>query len=334
MKIVFIVPYFGILPNYFDLFLNSCAYNPNYDWLIISDIEYSNGLPPNVSFLNLTWEETQALFQSKFDFKIQLKRPYKLCDFRPAYGYVFQNYVKDYDYWGYCDVDLILGNLSNFLPENKIKEYDKIGHLGHLSLYRNTDDVNKLFMSEIDGILRYKEVFSSERSCVFDEWNRISINHIFLKEKKSVWMFDDFFDIYPYDDNFKKVERKLPVYNESYGKDIIEKDISFGIIKDGKTYQLKNHNGKWEKKEVAYIHFQKRKMLVKVDKLESGVFCALDTFIPLSDISNIKRYLRISKLHRIFNKKRMSILKKRIFYWIIVKTSRIRHPLRKEYPNS
>ena len=334
MKVVFLVPYFGVLPNYFDLFLSSCANNSNYDWLIISDVEYSCNLPYNVRFLKLTWEEIQLLFQSKFDFKIQLEKPYKLCDFKPAYGYIFQSYIKDYDYWGYCDIDLIFGDLSNFLPKDKIQEYDKIGHLGHLSIYKNIEEVNKLFMSEMDGILRYKEVFSSERICVFDEWDGISINHIFLKKKKNVWMFDDFFDIYPYDDNFKKVERKLPVGNESYGEDIIEKDISFGSIKDGKTYQLKNRNGKWEKKEVAYIHFQKRKMLVKANKLESGVFCAPDVFIPLSDINNIKKYLRISKIHRIFNKKRMSIIKKRIFYWIIVKTSRVRHPLRKKYPNS
>ena len=34
MKVAIVVPYFGTLPNYFQLFLDTCAYNPEFDWLI------------------------------------------------------------------------------------------------------------------------------------------------------------------------------------------------------------------------------------------------------------------------------------------------------------
>ena len=33
-KVVFIIPYFGKFNNYFQLFLNSCAYNKKFEWLI------------------------------------------------------------------------------------------------------------------------------------------------------------------------------------------------------------------------------------------------------------------------------------------------------------
>lgn len=329
MKVVFIVPYYGNFPNYFNLFIHSCANNPDYDWLIVSDIEYSGKLPRNVIFLDLSWKEIQALFQDKFDFEIKLEKPYKLCDFRPAYGYVFENYIKDYDYWGYCDIDLVFGDLHSFLPKEKIKKYDRIGHLGHLSLYHNTDEINKLFMSEIDGVQRYKDVFASDKSCIFDEWNWISINHIFLKKNKSMWMFNQFFDIYPYDDNFRRVRRERPEGNESYGKDIIEKAMSFGSLENGKVFQWRKYNGKWEKNEVAYIHFQKRQMSVTVNETDNRILCIPNNFVLLENNVIPKEYLCKISFHRVFNKKRVVWGTKKILYWIIVKTSPVRHPFRK-----
>ena len=49
-KVTFIIPYFGKLPNYFDLFLKSCKYNGGYRWIVFTDdktiqghtIEYAN----------------------------------------------------------------------------------------------------------------------------------------------------------------------------------------------------------------------------------------------------------------------------------------------------
>ena len=37
-KAIFIIPYFGHFNNYFQLFLNSCAYNRDFDWLIFTGI--------------------------------------------------------------------------------------------------------------------------------------------------------------------------------------------------------------------------------------------------------------------------------------------------------
>lgn len=36
--------------------------------------------------------------QSKFDFKISLERAYKICDFRPAYSYIFQEELEKYQF--------------------------------------------------------------------------------------------------------------------------------------------------------------------------------------------------------------------------------------------
>lgn len=37
-KCTFIIPYYGNFPNYFQLFLNSCKYNSDFEWLILPTI--------------------------------------------------------------------------------------------------------------------------------------------------------------------------------------------------------------------------------------------------------------------------------------------------------
>ena len=38
--------------------------------------------------------EIREKIQSKFDFKISLEEPYKLCDYKPAYGYIFEEFIR------------------------------------------------------------------------------------------------------------------------------------------------------------------------------------------------------------------------------------------------
>ena len=329
MKVCFVVPYYGIFPNYFTLFLKTCAKNPDYHWLIVSDIKKPCPYPDNVQQLELTWDALKALLQRKFDFPISLDKPYKLCDFKPAYGYIFQEYIEEYDYWGHCDVDLLFGDLTRLLPLKEIRKFDKIGHLGHMALYRNSEEINKLFTRELDGVQRYKEVFSSPASCVFDEWDWISINHLFLHWKKKVWMFDGFFDVYPNDDNFRRVERELPTGKQSYGVDRIEKRPSFASWEDGRAFQWQYSGGTWKKTEVAYVHFQKRNMCLPQEPLSERILCVPDAFLPLEGDGIPAAYLRKARLHTILNQKRIRWNINKLRYWLIAKTSPIRHPLRR-----
>ena len=111
------------------------------------------------------------MFQANFDFRIALDRPYKLCDFRPAYGEMFQEYLKDYDFWGHCDIDLMWGNLRKFFTDGILNSYDRIYSAGHCSLYRNTPDVNSWYRTLNSGEYQnWHDVFASDKSFAFDEW--------------------------------------------------------------------------------------------------------------------------------------------------------------------
>lgn len=60
----FVIPYFGRFPNYFQLFLNSCKYNPDFNWLIFSDDTSFYDFPPNVRLVKMTFNELKEHVQS------------------------------------------------------------------------------------------------------------------------------------------------------------------------------------------------------------------------------------------------------------------------------
>ena len=146
-KCVLILPYFGKFKNYFDMFLMSCAVNNKINWLVISD-QHCPKKCDNVQWINMEFKEFKNLIQKKFDFSISLNKPYKLCDYKPTYGYVLEEYIKEYDYWGYCDCDLIFGNLNKILVPLLNEYYDKLFAAGHLTIYKNNKKNNRRFMKK------------------------------------------------------------------------------------------------------------------------------------------------------------------------------------------
>lgn len=136
-SICIICCYFGTLPSTFQLWLNTCGYNDTVDFLIFTDDKRPFDVPQNVKVEYLSFLEIKAMIQKKFDFEIALNQPYKLCDFKPAYGEIFCEYIVEYEFWGHCDLDMFFGNIRKFLTEDIFTKYDKILTEGHLTLYRN-----------------------------------------------------------------------------------------------------------------------------------------------------------------------------------------------------
>ena len=155
-RILFIVPYFGKFHNYFQLWLQSCKYNPTINWLVLTDDTTDYEFPPNVKVVYTNFKEVVAQIQANYDFPIVLNKPYQLCEFKVAYGDIFSNYILGYDFWGHCDIDLIWGNLRRHLTDDILNSFSKISWRGHLTLYKNNDRINKLYRQPIEGIEFYK----------------------------------------------------------------------------------------------------------------------------------------------------------------------------------
>lgn len=170
-KICYIIVYFGQLPDTMKLWLNSCEFNSSINWLIYTDDRNSYDYPSNVVIKRCCLEDFKKIVQRKFRFEVRIDTPYRLCDYKVAYGYIFEEELEEYDFWGYCDLDMVFGNIRDFLTNDILDAYDRIGFLGHSTLYKNSYDMNRLFMRNLDGRELYKEFFGSggNENYFFDE---------------------------------------------------------------------------------------------------------------------------------------------------------------------
>lgn len=259
-KAVFIIPYFGKFNNYFGLFLNSCRYNAEFDWMIFTDDRTNYDYPENVIVYYMTFEEIKVMIQEKFDFKISLAQPYKLCDFKPAYGYLFENYIKDYPFWGYCDTDLIWGRIDSFIKMDDYRRFDKIGILGHGTLLRNSEDVCSAFMQQAVRCLDHKIVYTSTDNYSFDEEFSGGINNILEVLHYKIAEISYEANIYTKSSDFKLASFKArpAVYQ------IEKRKKAFFCWESGRLYRYEMIGGQIEKKEYMYIHMQARPMKVRI----------------------------------------------------------------------
>ncbi len=185
-----VVPYFGELPSHLPLVLRSMGANPEVSWLLMTD-QRVTGAPPNVTVQMCTFEDLRTRIRDTFDFEVSLDEPYKLCDFRPAFGAIFAEELAGYDFWGHCDLDLIFGRIRDHLPAVAF-EADKILFNGNFSLYRNTLQTADWYRHEV-GKVSYRDALSNPAAMHFDEW--AGIYYIVEDLGARSWHEDVIFDI-------------------------------------------------------------------------------------------------------------------------------------------
>lgn len=176
-RIALVSVYFGKLPWYFSFFLRSCAANSNVTFYIVTDQPGPPRLPENVHIVTMTLPELQQIMSRKLGFEVSLTYAYKLCDYKPSYGIIFDDLLSEYSFWGYCDIDLIFGDIRGFITDDVLDQHDVItireDYLaGYFTLFRNQDVINRLFQQSRD----YRLVFTSEEHFCFDECNFLFVH--------------------------------------------------------------------------------------------------------------------------------------------------------------
>ncbi len=152
-NIVIIIPYFGKWPAWFGYFLNSCSCNSSVDWLFFTDCGKPAEIFDNTRFIDFTLQDFNRLASQQIGQEINIKNPYKLCDLKPAYGHVFNEYIEKYEFWGYGDIDLVYGNLNAYFIGELLNEHDILSNhdrfiSGHLCIIRNMPQTNLLYRKD------------------------------------------------------------------------------------------------------------------------------------------------------------------------------------------
>lgn len=245
-KIALISLYFGEYPSNFNLWLKSAEKNKDIDFLMYGDCDTSNLeiYPKNVRFVKISFEEIKRKIQNCFDFQIVLDEPYKLCDYKPAYGLVFEKDVEGYDYWGHFDIDTILGDICKFLPKD---DYEKIYCFGHMILYKNSPENNRRFMADVG--MNYKDVYTTSFSMIFDELPGMTKKYDLLGASQCK-------DVY-----FADIARRR--VNFTLNEEICNRDnykYQIFYYDSGKVLRDYVDDGVIKTDEFSYIHFSHRDM--------------------------------------------------------------------------
>jgi hypothetical protein len=252
-KIAFVVTYFGELPFYFPAFQLSCKYNSHIQWLIFTDCNEPAFLPDNITFIKTSVDDFADLASQKLGYEIAIDSGYlyKICDFKPAFGVIYANYLKEYSFWGHCDIDIVWGQINHFINTVTLNNYDLItsrpGRVsGHFCLYRNTDKINSIFpfmpvteslLKRVDSCQRLDEIHFTNYLQNLIKPGLFSRIKQFRKEKPFVpriyW-------------------EKVLTTSGKHQRELYEKPEKYFKWKQGKVYHA-------DGSEMMYLHFHKLK---------------------------------------------------------------------------
>lgn len=149
-KICLITCYSGKLPDYFRFFADSCQRNPDVDFIVFNDRLSSDAKHGNLSLRRFSLAGFSRQVAEKTGIRPGITKGYKLADFKPLYGLVFSDEIRDHEFWGYCDLDLVFGRIRNFVTPEVLSAFDVITTKekwlsGHFTLFRNNEFSRKLF---------------------------------------------------------------------------------------------------------------------------------------------------------------------------------------------
>lgn len=281
-KIAFVICWFGKLPTYFQLWAKTCAYNREFDFLILTDDSMPSNLPKNVRYVPFENQTFRERVEQRIIKNSSLKHAYRLCDFRPLYGIILSEELKGYDYWGYCDVDLIWGQISHLLSVSEIYNYDAVFNAGHFTLYKNTADMNCMFTKE-GALFNYKTVVKHDAIFAFDEIT--GIQKIAKAQNVNARYGIPYVDA---DSKYMQLRSRL---------DNVNPDHQAFYWEDGSLFRTKVENKEVYYQEFAYIHLQKRKLNKPMNSVLNS-----DSFWILPDGFSVKEYKGVPLLEDIFKK--------------------------------
>ncbi|MGN0202859.1 MAG: DUF6625 family protein [Candidatus Cryptobacteroides sp.] len=165
-RVLILMPYFGEFPIWMDLYLYSCSKNTFIDFLIITD---NYGFVPkekykNVKFKYISFSDYCKQISLKLNIKFAPNSAYKLCDVRPFFGVVHEQIIKDYDFWGFGDLDVVYGDLRLILTEDRLKKYNLISShadriAGHFTVVRKDSHYSRLCYDIPNWKIRLQDEF-------------------------------------------------------------------------------------------------------------------------------------------------------------------------------
>jgi hypothetical protein len=151
--------YFGRWPAWMNFFVESCKWNPGVVWRVYTDCGSPENVASNIEYIPMSFAAYKALARDRLAINFDPDHPHKLCDLRPCLGFLHEQDIRDYPFFGYGDLDVIYGNIARFYGEEEFADFDVISThperlSGHFAVLRNTPAMRHAF----ERIPNYREI--------------------------------------------------------------------------------------------------------------------------------------------------------------------------------
>jgi hypothetical protein len=150
------------------------------DWLLFSDCGPLDDCPPNVRVVDTDYDAYCARVSARLDIDFRPSNPYKLCDLKPALGFIHEEELAGFDFWAFGDIDLVFGDLRGYFTAERLARKDLFAtHArrvsGHCCLVRNNLRMRESFLL----MPNWRERLSDQAHHALDEgaFSRIFIRH-------------------------------------------------------------------------------------------------------------------------------------------------------------
>jgi len=231
-KIVLIQLWFGKIPEYFWYHYETTKNLP-IDFLFITNQNLkldSN----NYKVLNLTDEELKSLIINKVDNKFDSIVYRNISQLKPSLGDLFREYIINYDYFGYYDIDTLFGDIYNYIS-SYLDEFDVIS-FGNEKFYNRTSGVFTIFKNSEKNRVLYKSkldfLIKKLKNYDIDSFDEHEFNELLFKN----------FNI--------KILHDVCNVNRDNGKLIYDSEWSGGILKVNGVKKMIHHF--YDKKNIGF----------------------------------------------------------------------------------
>lgn len=155
-KIGLIQVWLGQIPNYFKYHFETIKNFKNIDFIFFTD-QNLNFESHNFKVQYIDKNQIEKLINKKTNFRGNLPEiPYKINDLKSSYGHLFEDFLSNYDFFGYYDIDTLFGDVEKYITPylhdfdvisfGGEKYHDRIS--GPFTIIRNTEELKRAYHSE------------------------------------------------------------------------------------------------------------------------------------------------------------------------------------------
>lgn len=246
MTKVFLQPLFGEPYAWTQKYLDNIAKVKGFEWKIFTQHDLKGGENTKIVKMTLADFDDLVLKYCGVDPNnhIEGKAPVKnLTDFYPAYGDIFQDYIKGYDFWGHTNWDCVYGRLGHFITDKMLSKSkiwaDETNTVnGTFSLYRNTKEVNTLYQN----VNNWQKVFTDYKLYGFDEleFSEYAVAKGFVTNPKHypTFSYDRFPQHIPYPQLDYRDGRLYELFKDTVTERILGKELAWFHFSYSKKWPL------------------------------------------------------------------------------------------------